>query len=100
MIAREAGVTRPLLRHYFEDAADLELTSLKYIRLVFQKLAVQAVSDKSLADQALAAYVDSCFYWVDNFESHAKVWMAFLQLCSRRKAFRDLNSAVVEVGEE
>ena len=100
MIAREAGVTRPLLRHYFADGNDLRTTALKYIRVLFQRLAVDAVKKENTVDGALEAYVDACFYWVEHFKAHSDVWLSFLYRCAKQKSFRDLNSAAARVGEE
>jgi len=100
MIAREAGVTRPLLRHYFRDIDDIHETAIKYIRLLFQKVAVVALAKGKNPDDALSLYVQSCFDWVANSKTHAKVWLAFIYRCSQHKVSRELNTAAVRVGEE
>lgn len=100
MIAREAGVSRTLLNHYFVDAKEVRETSIKYIRLIFQKLAVDAVKKESSPEKMIDAYVDACFYWVANFKDHSRVWLGFLHRCSYNKRHRALNTSAVRAGEE
>ena len=99
MIAHEAGVTRPLLRHYFNDLDDIRETSVKYIRLLFQKIAVNELEKGKDAEDALELYILSCFHWAENLKTHARVWFAFLHLCSHQKRYRKINSEAVIVGE-
>jgi AcrR family transcriptional regulator len=100
MIAREAGVTRPLLRHYFEDPANLQEIAIKYIRLIFQKMAIDAMSSGKTADEMVLNYVNGCFEWIRNFRSHSTVWARFLSSCMSNKKFRALNTVAVAAGEE
>src|SRR5262249_30057895 len=89
----------PLIKHYFEDGKHLEETALKYIRVLFQRQAIDALEGKSAVD-VLARYVDACFFWMENFESHALTWQAFLHRCSKNKKSRDLNTLATSAGEE
>jgi AcrR family transcriptional regulator len=98
--AREAGVSRATIRHYFEDSEDLRELTVKYIRLLFQKLAVDAMVKKATPDQMLSAYVDSCFIWVENFRTHANVWLSFLNFCTNKIKLRALNTDAVQAGHE
>jgi len=100
MIAREAGVTRPLLRHYFEDYNDIQLISIKYIRLHFQKLALSHMEKAKTTSQSLELYVESCFYWTKNFKTHSKVWLAYLLLCVGSNRHKEINTIAVQTGEE
>lgn len=100
MISREAGVSRTLLNHYFKDADEIREISIKYIRLLMQKVVVDGFAGKSEPREILAAYVDGCFYWTKTFPRHAQVWLTFLHRCAHTKAFRALNTQAVLVGEE
>jgi len=100
MIAREASVTRPLIRHYFSNLDELLQTSIKYIRLLFQKVAIDAMVKAKQPDEMLANYIDSCFFWLENFRTHALVWLAFMHRCGRSKKARELNTAAVRTGED
>lgn len=100
MIAREAGITRPLIKHYFADLDDLCGTAVKYIRLRFQKMVVDEVSNQTTEVLKLVRYIDTCFEWIDKFRSHANVWLSFLSQCVRKPSLRKLNTTAVETGEE
>jgi AcrR family transcriptional regulator len=100
MIAREAGATRPLLRHYFKDAEEVRDVTIKYILLLFQKVAVDALAKEQTADLMLIAYVESCFYWVKNFRVHSLVWLSFLHRCANQPKLREINTLATSVGEE
>lgn len=100
MIAREAGVTRPLVKYYFKDLQDIQITAVKYIRLLFQKYAIEALSRADDSSSALNMYVRACFDWLANFRTHAKVWLAFIHVCSYHRASSALNTSAVQVGAE
>lgn len=100
MIARTAGVTRPLIRHYFRNLDELLRTSTQYIRLLFQRLAIDALVSGTSADEMLGLYIDACFRWIERHKTHAQVWFAFLLDSSRSNKARALNSAAVQRGEE
>jgi AcrR family transcriptional regulator len=100
MIAREAGVSRALLLHYFKDAAELRLFAIKYIRLRFQKLAISALVGEKNPIEMIRAYVEACFTWVDKSRKHALVWLSFLHSASHNPKDRELNSAAVQTGTE
>jgi len=99
-VAREAGVTRQALKKYFVDADDMKLVALKYIRLLFQKLALDATEKQRTPDKMLSAYVLACFHWEREFHVHAVAWYSFLQRCSRQPKLRAINSAAVRVGTD
>lgn len=100
MIAREAGVSRTLLSHYFESANEVRDLSIRYIRLLFQKIAIQAIEKPEAIEEKLREYVRSCFYWSNNFRAHALVWLAFLHRCSSDTKLRALNTAAGAVGAD
>jgi AcrR family transcriptional regulator len=99
MVAREAGVTRPLIKYYFADLNELLQLSIRYIRLLFQKLAIGAMTKSKRPDEMLAHYVDSCFFWVENFKIHSRAWLDFLHLCMHSKSARETNTQAVQTGE-
>lgn len=100
MVARTAGVTRPLLKHYFENLDELLRTSTQYIRLLFQRLAIEALVAGNSPEEMLERYIEACFSWVERHKTHAQVWFAFLLDSSRSRKARALNSAAVRRGEE
>ena len=100
MIAREAGVSRPLLTYYFSDERELHEIMVKYIRLLFQKMAIEAMIRGTSPRMQLVKYVEACFTWADNFRAHGLVWLAFLHHCPRNPAFRKLNTLAAAVGAD
>lgn len=100
MIAREAGVTRPMIRHYFDSLSEIEEYALKYIRYIFQKFTVEAIAKENSPSLMLSAYVKACIDWTEQFKSHAVVWVSFLHRGSYNKKSRALNTAAVSVGTQ
>lgn len=100
MVARQAGVSKPLLRHYFTNLDEMLVVAIKYIRLHFQQIAIDAISKQKQPDQMIEAYLNSCFHWVKEFSDNSRVWLAFLHLCSHQKKFRELNTLAVQAGED
>jgi AcrR family transcriptional regulator len=100
MIAREAGVTRTLLLHYFEDGSEIRELAIKYIRLMMQKIAIDFMESETTASGKLEKYVEACFFWSKNFRTHALVWLAFLHRCSGDKKLRELNTLASSVGAD
>ncbi len=100
MVAREAGVSRTLLHHYFENMDELRMACLKYIRVLFQKSAITALDERKDCRTQLQDYVESCFRWVETFRPHALVWQAFLQHCGTRKASREMNTLATSTGQD
>ncbi len=100
MIAREAGISRPLLNHYFKGMQEIRETSIKYIRVLFQKIAVDAMSKSERPDEMLKQYIEACFFWAENFKTHRHVWLRFLSSCGKSKSDRLLNTRSVNAGSE
>jgi AcrR family transcriptional regulator len=100
MIARRSGVTRPLLNHYFDDLADIQLTSIKYVRLLFQKFAITQLEKGGSVSEALRLYIAACLLWGEQFKTHAKVWIYYLLLCYTYKRHRQINTLAVQTGED
>jgi AcrR family transcriptional regulator len=100
MIAREAGVTRPLLRHYFSGLDEIRELSLKYIRVIGQKVVVEALAGATQPDEMLKRYLNAHFYWSSNFKTHIRVWLSFLSISSKRKRDRALNTIAIEAGTQ
>lgn len=100
MIARESGMTRPSLKHYFKDLEEIRDLSLKYIRVFVQKLGVESMGDSKKPDDMLNGYLEAHLKWTLNFKVHFRVWMNFLSSCTRVEKNRALNSKAVDVGTE
>src|SRR5262249_37486920 len=57
MIARQAGVTRQSVNHYFKDLAEIRETAIKYIRLIGQNVVVNAIKEGVRSDLVLKHYI-------------------------------------------
>jgi len=100
MIAREAGVTRQLLSHYFKDLAEIREFTIKYVRVIGQQLMLQQLEKKSQPDQILQTYLYSHWLWVSHFKNHVRVWLNFLSYCSKRESDRTINTRAMSAGHD
>lgn len=100
MIAREAGVSRTLVKYYFASLDELAEYVVKYIRLLYQKFAVAALTKGETAEKMLTNYIEACFIWIESFPLHSQVWHSFLHRCARSKKARLMNTHAVHAGHE
>lgn len=100
MIARESGVSRTLILHYFKDSKDLRDVTIQYVRLLLQKYVVDAISQKKNPAEMLETYIRTCFLWTEHMRSHALLWFSFLFACCNSPKDRKLNTEAVTVGCE
>lgn len=97
-IAKHCKVTRPLMKHYFTDYAEIRVMALKYIRILLQREVVDAISKPGNPAERLQRYIEAHFHWCTSDLSHARVWLAFLATSSRVDADRALNTVAVQAG--
>lgn len=100
MVAREAGISRQALSRYFKNIEDVRQVSLKYIRILGQRMALDLIGNTEDPVRLLSAYVSVHFTWTKVYRSHARVWLGFLSSCAQRKTDRRLNTMAVVVGHE
>lgn len=100
MIAREAAVTSPLFKHYFKDLNEIRETALKYIKVIAQKMVVDATQAAKTPQDILKAYLGAHFDWLIRHRSHVRVWHRFLSLSSVNRGDRSFNMMTVSTGEE
>ena len=100
MVARSAGLSRQALHRYFKNIEDLREVSLKYIRLLGQKMALERIGDSKDPVELLSGYVSVHFLWAKTYRSHARVWLSFLSSCAHKNKDRAINSAAVTAGHE
>lgn len=100
MVAREAGMTRQALGRYFKNIDDLREVSLKYIRILGQKMALDLIGNKKDPVELFSGYVSVHFTWAKVYRSHARVWLSFLSSCAQKKSDRRLNTLAVIAGHE
>lgn len=98
MIAREAGVSRTLVKYYFKSIEEIELYALKHIRVSAQRLASKTLEEERHPKEMLQNYTKACLNWANQYRTHALVWLSFVHRCGRDRHSRDLNSESVEAG--
>lgn len=100
-IAKAAGVSRPLLTHYFKDKEDLFAMAAKRIRLQFQQMAIDAIQAAGDSPEGmLRGYVGSIFDWVELHPVHVRVWMLHYYECATQAKMKALNSDLVNTGHD
>ncbi len=97
-VAHTAGISRPLVMHYFKDKEELLFLAIRHIRLLFQRMAIESIRSSDSPPKQLEAYVRSTFEWIRKFPTHAQSWLYFYYATSIRSKFKDLNSELVEMG--
>jgi TetR/AcrR family transcriptional regulator, transcriptional repressor of bet genes len=97
-IAREAGVTAPLLRHYFSGLAEIRELTLKYIGVISQKIVIDAIHSTNDPVEMYKRYVQAHLYWSLNFKRHLRVWISFLAKTAKRKTDRAFNTLAISAG--
>lgn len=100
LLSQRCQVTRPLIHHYFKDKRALFEKVVKYIRVKFQQLAVEALMKEKDPQGKLDAYVNSTFDALEQFPEHAHVWHLFYYYCGVDKNLRALNTDFVKMGHE
>lgn len=97
-LAKECGVTRQLVKHYFPEKSDLVRCFSEHIRRQFQALAVGMLKEHTQPKEMLDSYVRSTFFWLREFPDHARAWNFFLCYCSTNTDFRRINAEYVAIG--
>ncbi len=97
-IAKLSKCSFALTKHYFPDPDELFEMVAKYIRVNFQRVAVEAIRSKHTPTDQLVAYIKSTFDWVDDYRDHGRVWMLFFFNCSIKKGQRATNTDLVNMG--
>lgn len=98
-IAKAAGVSRPLVQHYFKTKRDVFLLVIRYIRAAFQAKAIEAIRRETEPDRQFEAYVRSTFEWMRERPKHALVWSLFYYYCGLDPEYRTLHTDLVRMGE-
>ena len=98
MIVNDTGLSRSTIFYYFSTLEEIQLYSLKYIRVLYQSYVVSTLKEKEKALESFDAYFDSCFKWPELFGSYTSVWLNFLYKSRSNKKFCSINSEAVEVG--
>ncbi len=99
-IARTCQVSRPLIQHYFRDKSELFEMVAKYIRVLFQQIAIEAIRREDNYTQQLAGYVGSLFTWIEEYPRHAKVWGLVFYYAAVNPRIRALHTELAQMGHD
>jgi AcrR family transcriptional regulator len=99
-IARECRVSRPLIQHYFSDKTELFEMVAKYIRVIFQQIAIDAIRQEQTCREQLAGYVGSLFTWIERYPHHAKVWTLVFFFAAVNPRIRALHTELAKMGHD
>jgi AcrR family transcriptional regulator len=99
-IAKAAGVTRPLVHHYFDDKSRLFEFVVKMVRANFQNFAIESFAGLKEPEEMLRAYINSTFEWLSKFPTHGRLWLLFYYYCGIKDEYLQMNSELVEMGQK
>lgn len=97
-IAKLAGVTRPLVHHYFKTKEDLLKKLVLFIRLQYQNYVLENMQRGKNKWETLELYVEYALRWVLDYPSYASVWLLFYHLASNHDWAMKQNTEFVAMG--
>lgn len=100
LIAKAAGVSRPLIFRYFKDRDTLFETATRYVRVNFQHFTIAAIEKEKTAEGILQAYIKATLRWTEEYPDHARVLIYFLYTCTLKKTERRVNTEFNEAGQQ
>lgn len=99
-IAQEAGVSRPLVIHYFPEYQDLFLNCIQYIRFQMQHFVIGEMKSTEAPEQLLQEYIAASIRWAQVYQQQAQLWLLYYFKCATQKDYKDLNTKIVQVGTQ
>lgn len=98
MIAKHYGTSTTKVSYYFGTLPELQTSAIKYTRYLFQSYVVDEMSKKKTSLEMFNCYFTCCITWPRYFESHTRLWISFLHLCTLKEELRAINTQAVDVG--
>ncbi len=99
-IAREAGISRPLVRHYFPDKLELFVMGVTVIGQNLQRISQNAIDAAADPQDQLIAYIHSVFFWLKKYREHARAWLYLIYLSPTERSLRKSNRRLTQAGEQ
>jgi AcrR family transcriptional regulator len=99
-IAKKGSLNRSLINYYFPQRKDLFLTVMKYIRALYQEIAIAEFSKSDDPEEMFKLYVQSTFLWINTTPQHVKVWILFWFLASSHGEMQGFHKELTEMGKE
>ena len=74
-VARAAGVSRPLVLHYFKNNAELFKFTVQFIRARLHQYILEALTSVAPKEDGLYRYINAHFIWLRENPLDARVWL-------------------------
>jgi AcrR family transcriptional regulator len=102
-VATTAGVSRPLILHYFKDGDRLFYFTVQFIRARLHHYIVDALCKPQNAQRQFQAYIQAHFRWLEQHALDGKVWILFLHQASKEKrsapnTLREMHTELAGIG--
>lgn len=98
MISKKAGVSKATILNHFSSLSEIQLTSFKYIRLLYQSHVLKEIESEKSAEVIFYKYFHSALKWPNYFPKHSTVWISFLHHSRLNSDSKNLNSEAVAIG--
>jgi AcrR family transcriptional regulator len=99
-IAKECGVTRPVVINHFPTEADLVALAYRYLYARLQKLCADGISSRQGATNQFKGYVEAIARWTFEHRDHASFLGQFFALLRTKVEYRDLFDRNLRIGRE
>lgn len=97
-VAKLAGVTRPLVHHYFKTKEILLKKLVLFIRLQYQNYVLENMQKGKNKWEYLELYIEYALRWVLEYPSYASLWLLFYHLSSNHSWAMEQNTEFVQAG--
>lgn len=100
-LAKDCGISRPLIHHYFPTLDSLFLLAARYVRQTLLECALEGLTRNSANEKKqLDGYIEGCFNWLKLFPLQAKFWMLYYYQAALDDDAHAENSQLVEAGHQ
>jgi TetR/AcrR family transcriptional regulator, fatty acid metabolism regulator protein len=97
-LARRAGVSRPLVVHYFPTKEDLLGAIVGYVQERARGRVAEGDPESGSAWERLDAYFEANLRWATEYPHHLNLWMLFLYRASFSRRWGGVNLRMIEEG--
>ncbi|HVY99103.1 MAG TPA: transcriptional regulator BetI [Dongiaceae bacterium] len=94
MIGKRAGLSAPLMVHYFEDKSLIIEASMRQISAVLSREFLSRIGPETDPAQRLDALIDACFSMVNFAQGASAAWLEFWLQIPRKPSLKRLHKAI------
>lgn len=98
-VAKQAGVSRPLILHYFSSSDELFYFTAQFVRGRLHQYILKALSNP-LGEDLLFSYIEAHFEWLRENPKDGKFWLLFLHFAAKHPRLFELHTELVQMGRE